>query len=1104
MYIGRKRILGWLFKSLVLVAILWAVFVLAGRVLTRVALSQIAELTNTTIKTGSVDFGLNGSVSIQKLVIKPDKSPGHNDTILKAETVFARFSKGSLLLLRPRLREISVNDFVFNAQYDLDAERWNISAIERRASGGGRRKMPVVRLEKGVLQYSNVSKGQSELITAVPIDVRFSRTPETRDSYSFDITAGGNKDFGESFLRGTWQSGKITVEGKLASADIPAFERVWSLRSLDGVLSYDREKNYSLALRVSDFVGKPKPAGDTFAIDRMPFTSNTKVFAALHRFFNQYSLLGRLDINLEASGNFEQLDKSKVEGGIHCKDISICNSLFPYPVEGLAGQIDFTENRVLFKDLNGRHKDVKLVIGGAFEDFGPNLKGQLKITSDNMALDEDLYHALDEKQKQLWTDFSPSGVVTVDYIMNQDPKTASGYTLNVELLDVNGKYTEFPYPLENVTGHLFFDQNSIDVQDFLSQVGERRITAQGRITATDTNEPQFDLLIEASNVPLDSTLAGALADPQRDLYNQFEFDGQGDGKIKVFSLPEDPREATFTADLSFKDISIGMKRLPVTISEISAKTIFTPELISFESFTGRSWDGSVSLTGQIWPGVESEQLSYDLSLKTTGAELNESLIGILPGAIKNLATKLQPKGKVNFVADLKKVPEDEQPDYEVVVECLANSVGSGFVREPPNEVPGDSERFFYPLKDIMGHLTITKDKISLSDITATAANDAQTTPNAPTIEVAGEIAFADNAFKNGVFTVCANDIGFDENLRAALPKDIRGLYQRLSPTGRFDLDFEKIGIFNAADGQRNLDLAGAIRFKGCRLDVPGQIDDLDAVLKIEGLRKKGPRLSRARATFDADRLRMKGTSLTGLRADIDYDPSQRNWLAKSLVAHLHGGPVAGKLQFRQPADRPLEYLLQVGFEDIDLEEFLSEISPKGTPGNGYTIGKVAGTLSLIQQDGGAAGHNYPRIGRCRLQITDMQAGKASLFAKLLSVMKLTEPKDFAFERMLVDSYVKDSTVFFEQLDISGQAVAFSGKGSMELPTLNLNLTLFARGDRLATAEPSLIQSLTDGLGQAVVRIDVTGSVYEPEITKTTLPILKVPLGILGTKPDKPD
>ncbi|MHC4259779.1 MAG: hypothetical protein ACYSTF_05135 [Planctomycetota bacterium] len=773
MSIGRKRIFGWLIKGLVLVVILWAIFVLAGRVLTRVALSQIAELTNTTIKAKSVDFNLNGSVAIGKLVIRPDKPLSDDDAILRAKMVFARFSKVSLLLLRPRLKEISVNDFVINAQYDLDAERWNISAIERRASGGGRRRMPLVRLDKGILQYSNVSKGQSELITAVPIDVRFSPEEEKRGTYSFNITTGQSKDFGEGILTGTWQPGQITVTGELVSADIPAFERVWSLRALDGVLSYDRERNYSLALRISDFIGRPKPAGDAFAVDKLPFTSNTKGFAALQKFFSQFSPLGGLDINLEAVGNFERLNESKAEGRFYCKDISICSSLFPYPVESLVGQIDFTENNILFQNLYGRHKDVKLAIGGAFEDFGPNLKGQLRITSDNMVLDEDLYHALDQKQKQLWSDFSPSGVVKVNYIMNQDPKTASGYTLNVELLNVDGKYTEFPYPLKNVTGHLFFDQNSIDVQDFLSQVGERRITAQGRITATDTNEPQFDLLIDANNVPLDSTLAGALADPQRDLYNQFQFDGRGDGKIKVFSLPEDPREATFTADLSFKNISIKMKKLPVAISDISAKAIFTPELISFENFTGQSWGGLVSLTGQIWPGVESQQLSYDLSLKATGAELNDSLIGVLPGTIKHLATKLQPKGKVDFVADLKKGPEDEDPDYEVVVECLANSAGPGFVKEPPKEVPGDSERFFYPLNNITGRLTITRDNISLDDITATAADSVGTAPNAPGIKIDGEIAFADNAFKNGSFTICANDVLFDENLRAALPKDIQ-------------------------------------------------------------------------------------------------------------------------------------------------------------------------------------------------------------------------------------------------------------------------------------------------------------------------------------------
>jgi hypothetical protein len=487
-----------------------------------------------------------------------------------------------------------------------------------------------------------------------------------------------------------------------------------------------------------------------------------------------------------------------------------------------------------------------------------------------------------------------------------------------------------------------------------------------------------------------------------------------------------------------------------------------------------------------------------------GAELNDSLISLLPEAIKNFAAKVQPHGNVNFVADLKKAPEDEHPDYKVVVECLKNSVGPGFVREPPEEVPDDSEWFFYPLKDVTGHLTITKDGISFADITATTADNIQITPNASTIKINGKIAFADSAFDSGEFTVCANDILFDERLRVALPKDIQPFYEKLSPTGRFDLDFENMRIFNAANGERNVGLGGVVKLKNCSFDAPAEIADLNAALRIKGLYRTGFRLREGQAALSAESLKIEDISLTRLNADILYGPSQRTWLTKNLTADCYGGKVMGKLEFKQPTDRPLEYLLQIGFDNIDLQQFLCGIKPKETSGNNYTSGKVSGSLSVIQQTGRVSGHNYPRIGRCRLQITDMQVGKASLLAKLLSVLKLTEPKDFAFDRMLVDSYIKHNRVFLEHLDISGQSVAFNGSGWMDLQSDDVDLSLFARTGRLATAEPSILESLTEGLSQAVVRIDVTGNVYDPQVTKTTLPVLKGTLEILGTKPNTPD
>jgi hypothetical protein len=134
----------------------------------------------------------------------------------------------------------------------------------------------------------------------------------------------------------------------------------------------------------------------------------------------------------------------------------------------------------------------------------------------------------------------------------------------------------------------------------------------------------------------------------------------------------------------------------------------------------------------------------------------------------------------------------------------------------------------------------------------------------------------------------------------------------------------------------------------------------------------------------------------------------------------------------------------------------------------------------------------------RLKINDMRVGKLSPLAKLLQVLNLTEPSDYAFDQMFVDSYIKGDNMFVKKLDLSGRGFAFYGSGWMDLVSRNINLILTARGRRLATDDPSILQSLTEGLGQAVVRMEVTGNFDDPDVKTKALPVIEGTLQILVT------
>ncbi len=1078
-----KRYLAALVKVLILAGVLWLVFVFAAKTLKKIAIAQIAELTNTKIEAELVNLDADGSIFIQGLVVRPDQKAGYDNTILKAKTVYARFGIGSLLLLRPRLKKISVNDFVFNAQYDLNTNRWNLATLKITAPKGGSGKIPAISLKAGVLKYCKVSNGRIKVAAEVPLDIEFGPAEKEEDGNCFKITTGAWKDFPKSNLTGFWKPGHITIAGGLTSTNTPAIEKAWNVNVLAAEIKYDRQSNYSLVLRVKDLQTKPAPTDRLFAFDKPAFLKSFGPFVTLQKFFDRYRPWGQVDIDFEASGNLDRLSESTLNGKVYCRDVSIRDRKFPYLIEHLAGEIDFTEKTVSLNNVRGKHNDVDVAFNGTVEGLGHDWKCWIQFTSDNMALDKDLYDAIKERHKKLWSAVSPTGLAAVDWQFKRQSKTDKKTTLAVELLDAQALYRRFPYPLKNLSGKLFFDPDTITISDLVSLSNEHKIVFNGKVTACRTDRPIYDLSIKTENTPLDSTLSKVLPDMVKDFCIQNEVVGLVDTEIKVFTPRDNTEPTAFIADVSFKNTSLKLNQSQLTITDISGKAVFTPDSIQVKKLTGHHGGGRVSLAGQIWLGTNNTPQSYNFSVHATETQLNNELLSILPAPIEKIISELQIAGKINYRVDLSK-PDTQAPiDYKITVDCLGNRI--------------NFKHFPYPLKDITGQLAITKDSITLRDMTALTANNIQIAPNPATITVNGRIDLTDNTFGSAVFALKANDILFDEQLYIALPKEIQSFYEKFSPVGRFDLDFENIKIVNADNGKKQINFAGTTYLKSCNLNFEPAITELNAVIKTKGSYKTDQPLRDINADVTADSLRIEGKTLTDLKTYIYYDQDLQGWTTRDLIAECYNGKVAGKFELKNTSPENFEYLLRVGFDDIDLKEFFSD-SNSADNGNGHTTGNMCGSLGLT----GQVGDNQSRIGTCSLKITDMRVGRLSLLAKILQ-LKITGSEVFAFDKMFIDSYIKKDNIFFEHVDLSGSNMAFNGSGRMGLQDRNIDLTLRVRGhNRLATEEPSILQSLADAIGYGVVKMDITGSIYDPTVTTTALPGIKNTFGILGTKPYK--
>lgn len=988
---GGRRAARWFLEFAGTSVLIWVAFVLGGRVLPQIAIGQLSDLTNTKIDVKSVEFRFDGSVFVKDIVVRPRNSADYDNSILKADTVRVRFRLGSLLTLKPRVKEIFVDDFTLRIQYDSNNGQWNLSAMKIQLPGGRVGGLPLVWLEHGTVEYSKVVNGRVVVVASSPVSAGFRPAKKIIGGYSFDISSAGRQDLSKSAVFGSWQPGRIVVGGRISSRDVPGFERPWIVRAIDAELAYEPNKTCVLMAKIKGFTCPPSESRNLFAFDTGTVADKAPFVNAMQMFFRQYNPSGTIDIDLQASGNPKKLNEGRIEGRVTCKDVALCDRNFSYTVEHLTGQVELTEKSAKLNNIVGRHGAVEFVLNGWARDFGPDYKYNLQISSDNMLLDKDLYNAINRKEQKLWSEFSPSGMVATGYSRIRQSPTDVRSVLAVQLLDVEGRYAGFGYPLKNTTGKLVFADNNMILSDVVSQWEGRRITINGKVGFGPGAGPSYDIVAKGENIPLDATLEAALPAAQKEFYNQFEMQGLVDATVKVVSAGSKDAASIFTAEVFPKKSSLKAKALPILVNEVEGRIVFRPDMIDIEQLEGRYKSGTMVVSGLVWLAENQREPGYCLSMRAKKIELSDDLADALPGSLGTMMGRLRLGGEVNLAVDASSNADGNCGPDQVVIECLGSTI--------------DCNLLPYALHDISGRIAITQSHIAIEDITARASHMVRGLPIESVMRMAGSVALSE-----------AN--GTSEGMRVT---------------------------------------AGDVNFSG-------------------------------------ENVRLKNKSLSKVNTVLRYDSESGQWLSRYFVADFYDGKMIGKLQFNKSDNGGLDYLLEASVAGGDLKKFLSDTDKEARPDEHYSTGSISGSVGII----GSFVDDNIRLGRCRLKIIDMQVGKMSPLANLLAVLNLTEPSDYAFEQMAVDAYIQDNKMFLRQLDLSGKSVAFYGSGWLDLKTDDIKLTLTARGHRLASANPSLLQSLTEGLGRAVMRVEVNGKISDPQIKTMPLPVIKETLGIIGT------
>jgi len=1082
----KKR--RWPRKIILVLIILAAVVIVAEKPIESHIIARISSETGTRIEADSVDLHLNGSFSAKGLRVF-NRDSRSSEPVLKARTFKASIDLLSLFSARPRVSEIVVSDFDLNLRFNRQTGRWSLPEFELFGTSKGRATIPAVRLKNGALHITSVDPLDSPSPTTISFDAMVN--PVTGpENCRFQIETAGSGPMGKVKLHGCSEPGKLTLTGGLQNARSAGIGRKWGIDVLACVYEYEKNGEYSMKLNLKG-LNFEKYEPDEADQHRSPLLENAKALGIIEYIFDRYSPCGIVDVETRTTGNFNNSQQEKTHGTVYLRNIAAMYRKMPYRLNRMRGQIDFTDDVLILNNLRADHNDVNLSIDGWVENLGPQFTCLVRISSPNMLLDRGLYQVLNEDVQRTWRMFSPEGLAAVDYYWRKTVGCRSSKAVEMNLLDVDAKCSYFPYPLKQLKGKIYIDSNTVTVTDLVSEYRNRKITVNGRVSRCDTgidtgiDTGVYDIRINAAGIPLDDTLAQALSGGERKLYHRLELNGTIDADVNLYTEPQAERNPFFSSDIHFYNTSMNPQALPGEITDANGQATITPGVINIQKLTGRYGNGDISISGKVRPSDKTEKLEYDLDIAGQNFKTEEITAMLAENGILNSGSIT---GKINYSANIVNKARYESPRYRIEVDLLGN-------RAKFDSLP-------YHLNNIHGGLTIDPPHVLLKDITALIIPDTISLSTNPTtrsnLAVSGRLNLDSNSGESASLQLECSNIPFGRSIEQMLGAELAGIYRQFAPAGEFDLHLDTLTISNSADN-KTFKFDGKAQLRDFVASTNPLLSDVEAVLDFDGLYSQNRKLEEFSIKALAEKLQIKDKPFTNLTANLKFDPNQWQWQADNITADCCGGVVSGQCRISRHDGKQYEYLIRTGFEGIDLSRFFAGSDPNRNLVVRDTTGIMSGSLSTKQ----IIGDPNSRIGTLKLSVSEMKIGRLSPFAKLVEVLRLHLPENFAFDRMVVDSFFKGDKLLIQEFDLSGRSLAFEGVGWVDFPTSQIHLTLTARGSRLAAAEPSVFQSFTENLGRAVVRVHVEGKLSSPEITTTTLPLLGDTVNIFRKSPTTP-
>jgi hypothetical protein len=739
-----------------------------------------------------------------------------------------------------------------------------------------------------------------------------------------------------------------------------------------------------------------------------------------------------------------------------------------FPITDLTGRFQLTHASHLLENVRGRYGDATIQVTARRDGVAVDSPMQVRGKITRLRVDQGMIAQLPIDWQSKWQKYRPLGLIDTDFQLD----FVQGHWVpqaDIHCRDVSFTWDKHPYPIDRAAGevafrggHCTFELHSISEKQPVRFLG-------------DVHSPGEDWTgwVEAfvdKPIPLDERVLTALGDSTQTIVRAFE----PRGAITMFARTE--RQAAHQEPyrrliVDLHRGSVRHRNFPYPLQNVSAHIERYGNNWRFTDMVGVN-DGAILKCEGDWQAEPNGAGTLKLNFAGSDLPLEEELRTALSPTAQHLWAQLRPQGTLDSVQATFRY---QLPSRETQLVVRAHKLPEQQSARG-HSLTVNPTAFPYRVDNVSGSVIVSNDELRIEKLRGTHGKVALTTSGVAKVS-------RDGPWSMTFSPIVVDRLRVDDELTAALPPQIRSMLTQIPFTGPIALG----GRVDFAGNARNISATRAswnldVDLENGRLNFDVPLEHISGAVHLDG--RIGANQGYCRGDLNIDSLICQGVQLSNVRGPLWVDrnrillgkkaqPVRPGLPPQRLTAKVFGGNLGADVEMMMSQDG--QFQVAASLENARAVELTRRVCDATMSGQAWANLNLTGNLH--------GSHTWSGNGTMQLRNTTLYKLPAVL--SLLRTISTGSADRTAFTSCDTAFHLKGKHVYFDQLDLLGDALTLKGVGEMD-NNRELNLNFYTMMGR----EDSYFPALRPLLGMASRRfmlVHVDGNMNNPNMTREVLP-----------------